>query len=77
MNGEGATVNPHAAAARAECPQVNGRRGAHKFIWLWQAGTMSDKVECSNCGEIRQRTEDGDTILIPGKEGVTNDPVRE
>lgn len=69
----GATVNPHAtAAAVADCPRMNGQRGAHKFVWMWQASTMTDKVKCVTCGEVRRRTTDGDEILV---KGVTHDPV--
>lgn len=76
----GATINPHAAPAVAECPQANGRRGAHKFIWLWAAGTMTDKVKCATCGEVRMNDcASNATILKPTattEQGESNDPVQ-
>lgn len=71
----GATVNPHAAPAVAECPRVDGRRGAHNFIWMWAGPYMLDTVKCTACGEIRACTEKSNEIIQPGKEGVTSDPV--
>lgn len=66
MSSDGATVNPHAQQDRAECSRSPGRRGAHNFLWMWSSGKMTDKVKCNNCGEVRQRTGNGDTILVPG-----------
>jgi hypothetical protein len=66
----GATVNPHAAVDTDKCPHLPSggvaKSGKHKWEWMWEAGTMSDKVQCANCAEIRKCTSDSNEIIKPG-----------
>lgn len=73
----GATINPHASVDTDKCPQLPSKgipkTGQHKWRWLWVGGTMSDKVRCSNCSEVRLCTSDSNQIIQPGVDHV--DPV--
>lgn len=58
---DGATKVP-AKPVVMDCPGAGDRTMAHKDVWVWEDGVMTDKVRCERCGRIttNHRTENGD-----------------
>lgn len=76
MNADGATVNPYAENTDT-CKRPDGegkfRNGAHIWSWVWKNAHMTDTVQCTACGEIRENTDGSNATLV---KGTGNDSVQ-